>query len=188
MKTQDLPRAARISPADAPTLLSVVLVYENAAARERIEGVYAHLLGKLSKDFEFGCTWCSFYDFKDARNTAEFTAAAVDADLIVFSSHAEIEPPLPLRDWVEGWVHSKKAQDAVLAALLFQNQDSEDGPQSLHSYLREVAQRGGMDFLSQVVVGPNAMRKDKPAGVGQNRACKFTGDHNAYEASPLTEY
>jgi len=160
--------------------LRVVVAYENTQARERIEDVYAHLVGRLSGEFRFGCTWCNFEELKNSRTAAHVAQAAREADLILFSTDAEAEPPFALLSWVESWAGTKAGKDTVLALLLNQNGENPEGGLAIKMYLHDVARRRDMDFLSQIIITPDISLR-------RQAAIEDDEEIRSREPSPLAE-
>jgi hypothetical protein len=67
------------------------------------------------------------------------------ADLVIISVHQAESLPDEVRNWFDLWLVQKGARHTVLLALLDSAQ--EEVPGATETYLREIARRGGMEFL-----------------------------------------
>ncbi len=79
------------------------------------------------------------------RTIAAGEAAA--ADLVIVSVHHAETLPEEVRSWIELWLKQRSSRPAVLLALfdpLYLGTSS-----SIQAYLREVAKRGNMEFVSR---------------------------------------
>jgi hypothetical protein len=123
----------------------------------RIQQTYWLLMRRLAKEFEFECFWYGFEDLADSHFASSARSAAARTDLILFSVNAETEPPQPLKDWVETWIRSKPSQDAALAALVNETRRSRDRKCPAWSYLRQIAERGGMSFVHETIRAPRPL-------------------------------
>ena len=103
----------------------------------------------LSRDLGADCrivehVWVfNTFRLRELQEIAAEEAAA--SDLIVISAHRSVALPKEVRDWIELWVRPIAQHPAVLLALL--DPDEEGASNPLQDYLREVASRGGMEFL-----------------------------------------
>jgi hypothetical protein len=134
---------------DAP--LGVLVIYEDFPARLRIQHVYWMLMRELSDEFNFDCSWYGFQDLEIPRSAARASAAAANADLILFSVDLETELPPAVKSWIESWIGVKAAQDAALAALLNNVHRRNKRRMPIWKYLSGIAQRAGMSFLPEII-------------------------------------
>jgi hypothetical protein len=72
----------------------------------------------------------------------------------LFSAHARRELPSVVEKWIETWLPGRGDLDGVLVAMIGTAEDELKGLSPIQVYLREVAQRGNMDYLSQTVGAP----------------------------------
>src|SRR5437016_5747792 len=131
------------APITCPSL-NLLVVYEDAGARARVEEVYESLTRQFSKDFCFGCTWCGFEDLTDPRVAGDTARVAAEADLILFSANAHTEPPSVVKAWVESWIARKKVRESALGGLLNRTETGDGKGMPIQAYLTDVARRGGM--------------------------------------------
>jgi len=132
---------------------SVVVVYEDSAARERAVNFCDQLVGRFWERLEFEVNWWPFTLLEQAESAAEAAERAARADLIIFSACSEGNFPSAINEWIEGWLDRRGDREGLLAALLEPAAASagREGPK--HHCLRKVAHRADMDYLTQVPQG-----------------------------------
>ena len=146
--------------------LSVVIVYEDQATRDRAMATCDYLVKRHWSDFEFDFSWWKFAYLRDSAIAAAAASAASEANMIIFSAQLGKELPPVVRGWVEKWASRREKDRGALVALIG---TPEDALTPTHYYLRNVAVRSHMDFLP-------------PASAGQ-RGCASEIDH-ALDCSP----
>ena len=163
MAGQERPRPKRVPPAltmtrvneesarwDAKAAWSVVVVYEDPAARERAVGFCDELVGRFWAQVEFDVNWWSFASLEEAATSREAAQKAAQAGLIIVSTTPEGDFPATVKAWVENWLSLRCDREGVLAGLITraENPGLEEGLK--HHYLRRAAHLGAMDYLTQV--------------------------------------
>ena len=135
-------------------ILRAVAVYEDPRAIARMYDIYARLANRFSAEFEFECVWFEFVELQILHHAKRAAAVAQEADLILFSANVDSDPPEAVKSWVDGWLAQKQGQNTALAALLNQgNRIARPAPLFLN-YLRAVADKAGMCFISQLTARP----------------------------------
>jgi hypothetical protein len=129
---------------------SVVVIYEDTAARDRAMTVCDHLMGQFWQEEEFDMSWWRFTYLADPQIAMEALSAAARADVIVFSVRAGGELSAEVKQWVEDWLNARQESEGALISLIDQSESDVRAPNSRHEYLREVARRGKLDFISSV--------------------------------------
>lgn len=132
-------------------VFSAVVVYEDAATRDRAMQVCERLVQRFWKEMEFDFRWWRFDFLRDAGLGRQAGRQAAGSDLILFSAHARRELPAVVGKWIETWLPGRGAREGVLVAMIGTDDDHLAGLSPIHVYLREVAQRSNMDYLSQTV-------------------------------------
>jgi hypothetical protein len=130
---------------------SVVVVYEDAAAREQAVTFCDQLVGRFWEKCEFDVSWWSFALLEQPPATEESAERAKQADLIVFSASPEGDVPLPVKAWVESWLDRRGDLEGLLVGLM--QPDASDREGQKHQYLRKAAHRGAMDYVTQIPPG-----------------------------------
>jgi hypothetical protein len=174
-----------VAPVTCPSL-NVLILSEDDSARERVKEVYENLEQQFSKEFCFGSSWFDFEGLTDARTAGDAARAAVEADLILISANAHIEPPETVKRWVESWLDRKHPGECALGGLL-NRPASEDGKgMPIQAYLTDVARRGGMDPIFEIVCTPEKP-VEAPASPEQEKIVPlYRSSWN--EAGPLSEF
>lgn len=131
---------------------SVVVMYADRATRERAIRVCDHMALELSREFDFDFSWWKFDYLRDAKVAKLGAAAAAQADMIIFSAHADGELPATVTSWIESWVSKRDDRPSALVALIGTMEDPQKGLTPAHFYLRNVAQRAKMDYLPHAMV------------------------------------
>jgi hypothetical protein len=87
----------------------------------------------------------SILQHKDASAVASQTAR--DADMIIIASQSNGNVPTHLMTWIESWMESQSGKGSALVALLGPKSEFPGEPCPLRIYLRDVAEKAGMDFI-----------------------------------------
>jgi hypothetical protein len=132
---------------------SVVVVYEDAAARERAVTFCDQLVSRFWAKCEFDVSWWPFALLNQAPAHEEAAERAAQADLIVFSATPEGDFPLPVKAWVETWLSQRGDREGKLVGLMEQVVGASDREGQKHHYLRKAAHDGAMDYLTKVPQG-----------------------------------
>ena len=129
---------------------SVVVVYEDPAARERAVAFCDQLVSRYWAELEFNLSWWSFAVLEDASSAKDAADKAVCADLIAIAAKPEGDFPQPVKRWVETWLTQRGDREGMLVSLLelAAGTGSLEGPKD--HYLRHAAHHGAMDYLTQV--------------------------------------
>jgi len=135
-------------------VFSAVIAYEDAMTRDRAMQVCERLVQRFWKDMEFNFRWWRFDFLRDAGFVRQAARQAAGSDLILFSAHARRELPCIVEKCIETWVPWRGARDGVLVAMIGTAEDQLRGLVPIQVYLREVAQRANMDYLSQAAGAP----------------------------------
>src|ERR1035437_10628073 len=96
---------------------SVVVVYEDAAARERAVTFCDQLVSRFWAKCEFDVSWWPFALLNQAPAHEEAAERAAQADLIVFSATPEGGFPLPVKAWVETGLSQRGESEGKLVGL-----------------------------------------------------------------------
>ena len=151
-----------ITPSPARTLktergeLSVLIVYEDHATRDRAMSTRDSLVRKHWADFEFNFSWWKFAYLRDSAIAAAAASAAASANVVIFSAHVGKELPPVVKSWVEKWASKREGQKGALVALIG---TPEDVMTPTHYYLRNVAVRTKMDYLPPAANVPSSLQR-----------------------------
>ncbi|MEO8429703.1 MAG: hypothetical protein ABI651_21655 [Verrucomicrobiota bacterium] len=82
------------------------------------------------------------------------TAAATQADMVIVSAHAGGKLPSTVETWIGDWTAKRSPKPGALVGLVGTVEDPIPRLTPWHNYLKNVAQRVGMDYLHQEMVAP----------------------------------
>jgi hypothetical protein len=128
---------------------SVVVIFEDANTREKAVKFCDQLVERFWSRCEFALTWMSFSALAEPNSARDAHAKTRDADVVVFAPRSEGPVPEAVIAWVERCLASRNDREGALAGLI----DSAiltGRVAEKHAWLRSVAHRAGMDYLTQV--------------------------------------
>jgi len=99
---------------------------------------------------EFDVSWWSFGLLQKEPTVTEAAEKAARAELVILSSLRQEDFPAPVTGWIESWLGRRGDREGILAGLMGPGAASSSRQTQKHLYLREVARRGAMDYLTQV--------------------------------------
>jgi hypothetical protein len=173
-----VPQSGALTPSAAPGVdtqnkCSVVVVYEEAAARQRAVDFCDLLVERFWAKCGFQLTWWPFELLEQRPSAVEAAEKARDADLIVFAADPEGELPISIRAWMESWVSRRGEREGALVAVLCPQTGSNLEAANRHIYLRTIAHRAGMDYLTEM---PSNLFRCMPDSLESfaERACQVT--------------
>jgi hypothetical protein len=135
---------------EAKAAWSVVVVYEDAAARERAVAFCDQLVSRYWAQLEFNVSWWSFALLENVSTAEDAVAKAVCADLVAFATKPEGDFPQPVKTWVETWLTQRGDREGMLVGLLEPIVGAGRLEGQKHNYLRRAAHHGAMDYLTHV--------------------------------------
>jgi hypothetical protein len=133
--------------------LSVVVIYEDSAAREQAVDFCDQLVKRFWAGFEFEMNWWSFSLLQANPAAMDAAEKAAHADLVVVASMQPQDFPRGVKSWIESWLGRRGDREGILAGLVGPVPGGSGSAPAKHLYLRQVAHRGGMDYLTQVPQG-----------------------------------
>jgi hypothetical protein len=129
---------------------SVVVVYEDSAARERAVVFCDQLVTRFWARFEFEVNWWSFAMLGPAAAAKAATENAARANLLVISATSVSDFPAPIKGWIETSLSVRGEREGLLAGLIEPSANPSGWQGQKHNYLRNAAHRAAMDYLTQV--------------------------------------
>jgi hypothetical protein len=127
---------------------SVVVVFEDAETRGQAVEVCDHLVQRFWTDCELAVSWWSWDLLEQPAQAQEAIQKAAEADFLIFAVGTGRDFPTPLQEWIETWLSLRGERDGALMSLFGQEAEAGEAVAERHDYLRQVAHRGGMDYLT----------------------------------------
>ena len=125
--------------------LALLAVFEDSVTGRRVKEFCQGLSRNLGQQCQIVEHVWLFSTFR-LRELQEIAAEEASAsDLVIISVHRAEGLPDEVKSWVDLWLSHKGARQAVLLALLEPGDEGASG--ATEPYLREIARRGGMEFL-----------------------------------------
>lgn len=138
------------SAEDSPPL-KIVVAYESFESGLHAAQVYQHLVEMLDHDYAFEVDFWRFEVLKVPSIGEVGANKAAQADLILIAVEGNSMLPVDFQLWVEKWIEKKVGQDSALVLVARPTKESAPATVSLLAYLRGVAARGAMTFISDSV-------------------------------------
>jgi len=129
---------------------SVVILFEDAQTREKAVKFCDQLVERFWAHCEFRLTWMEFSALDDANAARDAHTKARGADVIVFATRPERPVPEIVTEWVERCVANRTDREGTLAGLIDTSTILTGWAAEKHAWLRSVAHRAGMDYLTDV--------------------------------------
>ena len=127
----------------------VLVLYENPAAREQAVKFCGEFTSQSNVALQPRVRFCAFDSLNVPAKSAEALSDAVDSSLIVFAVNSAGDLPLAVKLWAESWLGKRGEREGELIGLVL---DGATGPCDIaclkEVYLRHLAHRAGMDYLS----------------------------------------
>jgi hypothetical protein len=129
---------------------SVVILFEDAQTREQAVKFCHQLVERFWTHCEFRLTWMEFCALADPNAARDAHAKACGADVIVFATRPEGPVPAVVTEWVESSLANRTDREGTLAGLIDTSTILTGWAAEKHAWLRSVAHRAGMDYLTDV--------------------------------------
>jgi hypothetical protein len=155
------------------TAAQVVIVYEDNGTRDEALKFFDQLVKRFWSRCEFDLAWVSFSDLDSEASLQTAIDKAAKSALIIFSVLPNHEIPFSVRAWVEAWVTRRAEREGVIVGLKDPGNSMVGGASSNYRYLRGIALRAGMDYLTQLPETINHAIPDSLDSVSK-RACQVT--------------
>jgi hypothetical protein len=128
----------------------VVVLYEQPDARERAVKFCGELVDRFWAAYDFSVTWWPFELLGQRDAAREASEKAVVADLMVFAGNLQGELPPAVQGWLDAWVALRGEREGTLIGVLQDSGELRLGLPDRHPFLRHMAHRAGMDYLTEV--------------------------------------
>jgi hypothetical protein len=140
----------RLAPISAETTADkkVIVVYENPLAREYAADVCAQFVGMPAESDKLRWIDCRAVEFQPWTSGMD---DAKNADVIVFAMTSEGDFTPGLKLWIDRWLAKRNENEGTLAGIFCDTGATAPLIMSRKEiYLRHVAHRAGMDYLSHL--------------------------------------
>ncbi len=148
-----LVKYARGAALEMKATWSVVVIFEDMATRDAAVGFCDRLVERFWAKCKFDVSWWSFGLLHEPEAAMEAVSKAAAADLVICTAGPEGEMPSHVVDWVENWLRQRGEREGILVGLLEHGAELGGSTGSRHVWLRQIAHRAGMDYLTQVPQG-----------------------------------
>lgn len=141
----------RFKSTQSRTASPVVIIYETPAAREHALQ-FSNQMEQLTEGKPDLC-WLPFDRMRDDTAAANAAEQAARAELVVFAVETGGDLPDEIKDWIEHWLLRRGEREGILIGLLEAERQPCAAASLKEIYLRQVAHRAGMDYLSHAPEG-----------------------------------
>jgi hypothetical protein len=124
----------------------ILIVYEDAVTRAEAVRFCDSLVQKFWSKNNFQIEWCPFTDLQSEASSHKHRETAATAHILIFALRPEAGAPRHLHTWVESWLDQRGEREGVVIGLLDTPMEGESG--GTYGFLRQVAHRAGMDYLT----------------------------------------
>lgn len=125
-----------------------MVMYETPAIREHA----VRFCERLSEEKDCApvseVNWWSFHLLSHAITAEDAARKAAGADVVVFAMRAKGDVPDEIKWWIEAWLNKRGEREGALVGLLAREEARYDVAPFREIYLRNIALRAGMDYLS----------------------------------------
>lgn len=125
---------------------SIVVIYEDSALRERAVQFCERLAVETP---EMEMDWWSFQLLNHPSMAQTAVERAAVAEVVVFAMGSRGDLPEEIKLWFEKWLNKRGEREGALVGLLHREEGMQGMASFREMYLRHMALRGGMDYLSQ---------------------------------------
>lgn len=131
-----------------PNPKCVVVVYETPAIREHAVRFCDRFAREQESAARAEMNWWSFHLLGNSVAGHDAVQKAAVADVVIFAIDAAGDLPEEIKLWIEKWLNKRGEREGALVGLLAREGRSHDIAPFREVYLRHIARRAGMDFLS----------------------------------------
>ena len=129
---------------------SVAVIFEDARTQETAITFCDSLVRRFWAELEFDVSWWAFKGLERPEAAEEAINKSLGADVVVFSVQGQSEVPAHVQQWADAWLERRGKREGALVGLLNAEEDAKPEPVRAQGFLRHLAHRAGMDFLTEV--------------------------------------
>jgi hypothetical protein len=126
--------------------IKVVVAYGDVTSALHAKRLIAHMTDDLGAGFRMQEQFWKFSVFESRQLWEDALREAAEADILCISACDNTELPFLAKAWIDLSVRQRKGQPGAL--VLLQGQTTARSAESLHAYLRRIAEEGAMDFFA----------------------------------------
>jgi hypothetical protein len=164
---------------------SVVVIHEDPASRELAVSFCDRLVERFWNKLEFDIGWWSYQMLGQAQAARLAADRAEMADLIVFATATGGEPPFDVRAWLDQSLRKRKEREGAIAGLTPNSANPCATACLADIYLRNMAHRAGLDYLTQIPQNIRDPIPDSFAGKDDRVSQVTSVLHNILSQHPL---
>src|SRR5260221_11649154 len=127
---------------------TVLVIYEDFAAGKHAKETYDYLENRLGREFEFKNLMWKFEVLGNPKMKEMAGNDALEADLIIVSTHGIGELPEEVKSWLDLWVE-QPGNAMALVMLVDRPKSVLDDHESIRSSLQAAAEKAGIEFFAQ---------------------------------------
>ena len=109
-----------------------------------------HLVKRFWANAEFNLSWWEFESLEDPPQARQAAQRAVEADFVVIATRRESQLSQTVLAWFEYWVERRSDREGSLVGLMDPGNVPHGGAVDKYVYLRNLAHRAGLDYLTEV--------------------------------------
>lgn len=126
------------------------MVYEDFLTGARIKRAFDRLLSRIGDGADFQLGLCRFDLLRDPELNTRATDEAAAADIVVISTHGQVDPPVEVKSWLCRWFEKREDKPAALVISLDQDGRTTAAGNRLLTGLRSQAAAAGVDLIQHL--------------------------------------
>lgn len=168
-------------------VFTVLVIYEDFAAGKHAKETCDFLASRLGREFELKNLMWKFEVLGHPKLKEMAANDALEADLIIVSTHGIGELPEEVQSWLDLWVE-QPGNAMALVMLVDRPKNVLDDHAFIHSSLQAAADKAGMEFFAQPDDWPDddndfsiqqiSERARKTSTVVADMVCNHAGAHH----------
>ena len=131
----------------------IVVAGEDFGAVLRAQALSRRLAAELKPAFAISSDAWKFEALDNSRTGEVAAKGAAKADMVIIAAGGAVEPPAHVKSWIESWLPRKRKAVTALVALCDPEDKIPNESSPLCAYLRRIARKGDMDFLTNSAHG-----------------------------------
>lgn len=128
--------------------MGVLVVFDDERTRARALHTQSHLIQTFGSTFRLHFSWWAFKSFWHPKMLLLATRAACRAHVIILSVVQGRDLPQMVKSWLERWASGREGCQPAALGLLETAHPYVRQISLIHPFLRELACKAGVDFIS----------------------------------------